>query len=123
MSRICYIKRFIPKNLSIVNLYVGKYSHSTTTTTAGVAEPTEKPNEEPKRPQSKRMAEFRKKLRETTPIDDLGEQPMMHPSQKEDPLPPWPNDTNPHTGEVGGPRGPEPTRYGDWERKGRCSDF
>lgn len=23
----------------------------------------------------------------------------------------------------GGPRGPEPTRYGDWERKGRCSDF
>ncbi|XP_039143951.1 succinate dehydrogenase assembly factor 4, mitochondrial [Dioscorea cayenensis subsp. rotundata] len=27
------------------------------------------------------------------------------------------------TGEVGGPRGPEPTRYGDWERGGRCSDF
>ncbi|KAF3328598.1 succinate dehydrogenase assembly factor 4 [Carex littledalei] len=27
------------------------------------------------------------------------------------------------TGEVGGPRGPEPTRYGDWEQKGRCSDF
>ena len=25
--------------------------------------------------------------------------------------------------EVGGPKGPEPTRYGDWERKGRCSDF
>lgn len=25
--------------------------------------------------------------------------------------------------EVGGPRGPEPTRYGDWERKGRVSDF
>ena len=25
--------------------------------------------------------------------------------------------------EVGGPRGPEPTRYGDWERKGRCVDF
>lgn len=23
----------------------------------------------------------------------------------------------------GGPKGPEPTRYGDWERKGRCSDF
>ncbi|CAA3032967.1 Hypothetical predicted protein [Olea europaea subsp. europaea] len=27
------------------------------------------------------------------------------------------------TGEIGGPRGPEPTRYGDWEKKGRCSDF
>ncbi|MSO72777.1 MAG: DUF1674 domain-containing protein [Rhodospirillaceae bacterium] len=25
--------------------------------------------------------------------------------------------------EVGGPKGPEPTRFGDWERKGRCSDF
>ncbi|MDG2270626.1 MAG: DUF1674 domain-containing protein [Alphaproteobacteria bacterium] len=26
-------------------------------------------------------------------------------------------------GEVGGPKGPEPTRYGDWERDGRCVDF
>ena len=26
-------------------------------------------------------------------------------------------------GEVGGPKGPEPTRYGDWEQKGRCTDF
>ena len=25
--------------------------------------------------------------------------------------------------EIGGPAGPEPTRYGDWERNGRCSDF
>jgi hypothetical protein len=25
--------------------------------------------------------------------------------------------------EVGGPKGLEPTRYGDWERKGRCIDF
>jgi len=25
--------------------------------------------------------------------------------------------------EVGGPKGPEPTRFGDWERKGRCIDF
>ena len=25
--------------------------------------------------------------------------------------------------EVGGPSGPEPTRYGDWERKGICYDF
>ena len=23
----------------------------------------------------------------------------------------------------GGPAGPEPTRFGDWERKGRTSDF
>lgn len=25
--------------------------------------------------------------------------------------------------EVGGPKGPEPTRFGDWEQKGRCTDF
>jgi len=25
--------------------------------------------------------------------------------------------------EIGGPQGPEPTRYGDWEVNGRCSDF
>ncbi len=29
----------------------------------------------------------------------------------------------PRPREIGGPSGPEPTRYGDWERKGRCSDF
>jgi len=29
----------------------------------------------------------------------------------------------PDTGEQGGPRGPEPTRYGDWERKGVAVDF
>lgn len=28
-----------------------------------------------------------------------------------------------HAKEVGGPVGPEPTRYGDWERKGIASDF
>lgn len=67
------------------------------------------------------MAEFRKKLREKTPIEDLGDQIYQPP--KDDPLPPFPNNTNPITGEVGGPRGPEPTRYGDWERKGRCTDF
>ena len=26
-------------------------------------------------------------------------------------------------GEIGGPKGPEPTRFGDWERKGRVTDF
>ena len=25
--------------------------------------------------------------------------------------------------EIGGPQGPEPTRYGDWEKNGRCIDF
>lgn len=46
-----------------------------------------------------------------------------HPYQEKEPLKPHPDNTNPETGEVGGPKGPEPTRYGDWERKGRVSDF
>jgi hypothetical protein len=29
----------------------------------------------------------------------------------------------PESLEVGGPQGPEPTRFGDWERNGRCIDF
>jgi hypothetical protein len=29
----------------------------------------------------------------------------------------------PRPTEIGGPKGPEPTRYGDWERAGRCVDF
>jgi hypothetical protein len=28
-----------------------------------------------------------------------------------------------NTKEYGGPKGLEPTRYGDWERFGRCVDF
>ncbi|MBS0486014.1 MAG: DUF1674 domain-containing protein [Proteobacteria bacterium] len=32
------------------------------------------------------------------------------------PAPEWPV-------EIGGRDGPEPTRYGDWEKNGRCIDF
>lgn len=46
-----------------------------------------------------------------------------HPDLEKEPLERFPDDTNPKTGEKGGPRGPEPTRYGDWERKGRVTDF
>ncbi|HUC16215.1 MAG TPA: DUF1674 domain-containing protein [Acetobacteraceae bacterium] len=28
-----------------------------------------------------------------------------------------------HPKEIGGPPGPEPTRYGDWQYKGRVTDF
>lgn len=82
---------------------------------------------------SSRMADFKKKLQEipfpgksadgkqVTPIKQLDQKSLKQPKQFE--YPSWPNNTNPHTGEIGGPKGPEPTRYGDWERKGRCSDF
>ncbi|KAM0734364.1 Succinate dehydrogenase assembly factor 4, mitochondrial [Formica fusca] len=74
--------------------------------------------------ESPRLREFRKKLRERTPIENLEElEEGKHPYQEKEPLEPFPNNTNPETGEIGGPRGPEPTRYGDWERKGRVTDF
>ena len=31
--------------------------------------------------------------------------------------------SKPRPKEIGGPKGPEPTRYGDWEKAGRCIDF
>ncbi|CAN8005091.1 unnamed protein product [Ixodes hexagonus] len=43
--------------------------------------------------------------------------------EAEDPFARFPENTNPCTGEIGGPTGPEPTRFGDWERKGRVTDF
>eukprot|EP00039_Didymoeca_costata_P029671 m.25820 g.25820 ORF g.25820 m.25820 type:complete len:82 (-) comp7740_c0_seq1:1221-1466(-) len=53
----------------------------------------------------------------------------MSNKRKEDPEK-VPNETtaqgehiNPVTKEINGPKGPEPTRYGDWEKGGRCSDF
>jgi hypothetical protein len=36
---------------------------------------------------------------------------------------PTPTAANPPSAEIGGPKGPEPTRFGDWERNGRCVDF
>lgn len=34
-----------------------------------------------------------------------------------------PDDGGTRPREIGGQDGPEPTRYGDWEKKGRCTDF
>lgn len=42
-----------------------------------------------------------------------------HPDAEKEPLKGFEDNVNPATGERGGPKGPEPTRYGDWERKGR----
>jgi hypothetical protein len=43
------------------------------------------------------------------------------PPPAEPPANPPPRDRLPR--EIGGPKGPEPTRYGDWEFNGRCTDF
>lgn len=34
-----------------------------------------------------------------------------------------PPPTPPPAREIGGRDGPDPTRYGDWEKNGRCIDF
>lgn len=60
--------------------------------------------------------------RDSSPKNEETTEPKHRDAEK-DPLPEWPGGVNPHTGERGGPKGPEPTRYGDWERKGRVSDF
>lgn len=36
---------------------------------------------------------------------------------------PVPVDCDTPPPEIGGRDGPEPTRYGDWEKNGRCIDF
>jgi hypothetical protein len=42
--------------------------------------------------------------------------------QPEQPMP-SPASNRQLTEEMGGVKGPEPTRYGDWEKNGRCFDF
>ena len=46
--------------------------------------------------------------------DDKGRPGASEPTVPSAPKPPR---------ETGGPKGPEPTRYNDWERGGRCIDF
>jgi hypothetical protein len=49
--------------------------------------------------------------------------PRPEPAATAEPTPPPPPTPAQPPGEVDGPSGPEPTRYGDWEKNGRCSDF
>ena len=42
---------------------------------------------------------------------------------KSEPAPEPAPATDAETEETGGPKGREPTRYGDWENKGICWDF
>lgn len=58
-------------------------------------------------------------------------QGMDRPASAARPLPKISGSDSPPAGsgesvgvaEIGGPKGPEPTRFGDWEKNGRCIDF
>ena len=71
------------------------------------------------------MAEAESDSRETEGIAAMGcEAADGAGSQPPDGASPAPATAPPQAEEeIGGPKGAEPTRYGDWERKGRCIDF
>ncbi len=54
-------------------------------------------------------------------MNDPAPTPLDPASPLSDTTPPAPPAPKPP--EQGGPKGPEPTRYGDWERGGRAYDF
>jgi hypothetical protein len=57
----------------------------------------------------------------TAKPNDQAEPPAPQPPLKTPAGPPGDPPKRPR--EIGGPKGPEPTRYGDWEVGGRCTDF
>lgn len=52
------------------------------------------------------------------PLSDIARRALLEAEARRQAAPP---DDRPH--EHGGPRGLEPTRYGDWEKKGLAVDF
>lgn len=66
-------------------------------------------------PSSLRTIEYRHTMSKQSPDTERPEAPATPEATRPD--------ADPAPKEIGGPRGLEPTRYGDWERKGRCIDF
>lgn len=65
-----------------------------------------------------------------TPLSSIGSlmagkrPPHLKPPKHLSKSPPVPKpEATPRQAEHGGPKGEEPTRYGDWENKGICWDF
>ncbi len=51
--------------------------------------------------------------------DGVPQPDLAHPHASEPVAPPQPKKVQ----EIGGPPGPEPTRYGDWQFNGKVTDF
>ena len=56
---------------------------------------------------------------EDATLEDTGQDDAPKPDQAAE----RPKGPRQPPGEIGGRDGPEPTRYGDWEVGGRCTDF
>ncbi|GFP91302.1 succinate dehydrogenase assembly factor 4 mitochondrial [Phtheirospermum japonicum] len=70
------------------------------------------------RPEAKEPPIYEDKEKIHSQIEDEKKQPS-----EDEEIDDGDESANKLTGEIGGPRGPEPTRYGDWEKNGRCYDF
>lgn len=69
---------------------------------------------------------LKKPSRVTQPIDSWVSElydDAKRPQPQTDSVSSTAQPTAPAINESGGPRGKEPTRYGDWEKAGRCIDF
>jgi len=53
----------------------------------------------------------------------IAQQPVEQPVDRPEARPALSGDRPERPREIGGPKGPEATRYGDWEVGGRCTDF
>jgi homeobox protein ESX1 len=53
----------------------------------------------------------------------MDETKAPQPDPQDPPNPPRPAVPPKLPKEIGGAKGPEPTRYGDWQHKGRVTDF
>lgn len=53
----------------------------------------------------------------------IGQSPPGPAPKAPTPPEPAPSKDDTKAKEVGGREGPDPTRYGDWEKNGRCIDF
>eukprot|EP00045_Choanoeca_perplexa_P003409 m.30985 g.30985 ORF g.30985 m.30985 type:complete len:105 (-) comp12024_c0_seq1:637-951(-) len=62
-------------------------------------------------------------LDETSENKPSTDEEATHPKHDPPAAPPQGHNVDDFGREINGPKGPEPTRYGDWERKGRVSDF
>lgn len=56
-------------------------------------------------------------------MDDTQDKPAPPPPAAPASKPITRKEDLPKVEEIGGPQGPEPTRFGDWSIKGRVSDF